>query len=157
MSLVANIEGDGGSEIAIGNIVGSNIGNLTLTLGVAGLLALIPVERGLLRREYPLLLATSAGFILMSWNGEISRWEGAILLAGLLLFSYYTYKSVQSSQHLHARRIPRRGGVDRRRHRASRAVTCCATRSSCWQDSWRSSSAPNSSSNRLNLSHVRWA
>ncbi len=47
-------------------------------------------------------MSTSAGFILMSWNGEISRWEGAILLAGLLLFSYYTYKSVQSSQHLHA-------------------------------------------------------
>ena len=102
VSLIANIEGDGGSEIAIGNIVGSNISNLGFTLGVAGLLASIPIERGLLRREYPLLLVVSAGFIVMAWNGSISRLEGLILLAGLGLFSYYSYKSVRSSQYLHA-------------------------------------------------------
>ena len=119
VSLVANLEGDGGSEIAIGNIVGSNIGNLGLTLGVAGLLAIIPVERGLLRREYPLLLVVSGGFIMMAWNGSIARWEGLILLAGLatLLLLHLQISAVVSAP---ARRgIPRRSGVDRCSHRAA--------------------------------------
>lgn len=102
VSVIANLEGDGGSEIAIGNIVGSNIGNLGATLGLAGLIAILPVERGLLRREYPLLLVTSAGFILLAWNGEINRWEGLVLILGLVVFSYYSYTSARSSQHEHA-------------------------------------------------------
>lgn len=102
VSLIANLEGDGGAEIAIGNIVGSNIANLGATLGLAGLIAVIPVERGLIRREYPLLLVATAGFILMAWDGEINRWEALLLLSGLVLFSYYTYTSVRSSQHEHA-------------------------------------------------------
>jgi cation:H+ antiporter len=102
VSVVANMEGAGGSEIAIGNIVGSNISNLSLILGVAGLLAVIPIDRNLLKREYPLLIATSAIFIIMAWDGEINRIEGILLLCGLFLFSYYTYTSVRSTQHAHA-------------------------------------------------------
>ena len=102
VSLIANLEGDGGSAIAIGNIVGSNISNLGLTLGAAALLAILPVERSILRREYPLLLAATAVFILLSWNGEISRLDSLVLLAGFAVFSYVTFKSLHSTQHLHA-------------------------------------------------------
>jgi cation:H+ antiporter len=102
VSLIANLEGNGGSAIAIGNIVGSNISNLGLTLGAAALLAVLPVERDILRREYPLLLVATAVFILMSWNGEISRLDSLVLLAGFAVFSYFTFKSLRSSQHLHA-------------------------------------------------------
>ena len=102
VSLIANLEGDGGSAIAIGNIVGSNISNLGLTLGAAALLAILPVERSILRREYPLLLAATAVFILLSWNGEISRLDSLVLLAGFAVFSYFTFKSLHSTQHLHA-------------------------------------------------------
>ncbi len=63
VSLVGNLEGGGGSEIAIGNIVGSNISNLGLVLGIAALLAVLPVEARLLRREYILLIVTTAVFI----------------------------------------------------------------------------------------------
>ena len=102
VTVVANIEGDGGSEIAIGNIVGSNIGNLGLILGIASLIALLPVEATLLRREYPLLLVTTAGFILLAWNGAISRLEGAILLIGLLAFTYYSFTSERATQRKYA-------------------------------------------------------
>ncbi|MCB0129501.1 MAG: sodium:calcium antiporter, partial [Caldilineaceae bacterium] len=50
VSLLANLQGNGGSDIAIGNIVGSNIANLLLILGIASVMAVIPVERHLLRR-----------------------------------------------------------------------------------------------------------
>ena len=102
VSVVANIEGDGGSEIAIGNIVGSNISNIGLTLGIAGLLAIIPIERSLLRREYPFLIGVTVLFILMSWNGTIGRVEAVFLLLGPVAFTYYSYTSARSSQHEHA-------------------------------------------------------
>jgi cation:H+ antiporter len=93
VSVIANIQGDGGSEIAIGNIVGSNIGNLGMILGVAGLMAVLPVERHLLRNEYPILAVVSAIFVVMSWNGSIDRVEGVILMIGLLGFTYYSYSA----------------------------------------------------------------
>lgn len=99
VSVIGNLEGDGGAEIAIGNIVGSNIANLGLVLGIAGILAIIPVEKSILRREFPLLIATSIVFMALSWNGEINRLEALVLLAGLVVFSYYSYTSARSSHH----------------------------------------------------------
>ncbi|GIV80103.1 MAG: sodium:calcium antiporter [Litorilinea sp.] len=95
VSLIANLRGDGGSHIAIGNIVGSNIANLGLILGMAGLIAAIPVERHLVRREYPLLIGVSVVFIIMAWDGSINRLEGLLLVAGLIAFTYYSYTAVR--------------------------------------------------------------
>jgi cation:H+ antiporter len=97
VSLLANLQGDGGSEIAIGNIVGSNIANIGLILGLAGLLAVIPVETHLVRREMPLLILVSIIFIIMAWPGSISRLNGIILTAGLLAFTFYSYKNTRTS------------------------------------------------------------
>ncbi|MCB0160335.1 MAG: calcium/sodium antiporter, partial [Caldilineaceae bacterium] len=93
VSVIANIQGNGGSELAIGNIVGSNIGNLGLILGVAGLMAALPVERHLLRNEYPILTVVTALFVVMAWNGSIDRVEGIMLLIGLVGFTYYSYSA----------------------------------------------------------------
>ena len=93
VSVIANIQGNGGSELAIGNIVGSNIGNLGLILGVAGLMAALPVERHLLRNEYPILTVVTAIFVVMAWNGSIDRVEGIMLLIGLVGFTYYSYSA----------------------------------------------------------------
>lgn len=74
----------GSLDIAAGNIVGSNLANLTLVLGVAGLVATAePVPR-VLRREAPLSLAAVALFAAMVQNG-LTVVEGLILLAGLLV------------------------------------------------------------------------
>ncbi len=94
VSVVANLEPDG-SDLAIGNIVGSNIANLALILGVAGLLGVIHVERNLLRREYILLLVVSFIFVAMAWNGNIARWEGLLLFAGIVAFIYFSYATAR--------------------------------------------------------------
>ena len=97
VSLLANLQGNGGSDIAIGNIVGSNIANLLLILGIATVMAVIPVERHLLRREYLILLVVSFVFVLMVWNGVIHRWEGVLLMLGLVGFTYYSYSADRAS------------------------------------------------------------
>ncbi len=91
VSMIANLQSSGGSDIAIGNIVGSNIANLALILGLAAVMTAIPVERHLLRREYPILLITSILFVALAWNGVIHRWEGVLFIAGLIGFTYYSY------------------------------------------------------------------
>jgi cation:H+ antiporter len=95
VSVVANLEG--GGDIAIGNIVGSNIANLGLILGVAAAMSIVNIERHLLRRELPLLAGTSVLFIVLSWNGRLGLVEGLILSAGLLAFTYVSYTSARTS------------------------------------------------------------
>lgn len=72
----------GSLDIAAGNVVGSNLANLTLVLGVAGVLARPRTLPRVVRREAPLSLATVALFALML-QGGLTRWEGLALLAAL--------------------------------------------------------------------------
>ncbi|MCB9137751.1 MAG: calcium/sodium antiporter [Caldilineaceae bacterium] len=97
VSLLANLQGEAGSPMAIGNIVGSNIANIGLILGVTGLLTAIPVDRALVRREIPLVIIVSLLFTLMAWPGSINRLNGLLLTAGLLAFTYYSYNSSRTS------------------------------------------------------------
>ncbi|MCC6453823.1 MAG: calcium/sodium antiporter [Caldilineaceae bacterium] len=93
VSLVASAEGD--SSIAIGNIVGSNIANIGLILGLAAAIATVQVDHYMIRREIPLLIGCSLLFIILSWNGQLGLTEGVILAAGLLAFTYYSFSSVR--------------------------------------------------------------
>ena len=72
----------GSSELAIGNVVGSNVANMTLVLGTAGLLAMVPVRSAVLRWEAQLSAAAVLAFAVLV-PGGLSPLEGAVLL-GLL-------------------------------------------------------------------------
>ena len=74
--------GRGSIDIAAGNVVGSNLANLTLVLGVAGLIARPETLPRVVRREAPLSLATVVLFAVLLQDG-LSRWEGAVLLGAL--------------------------------------------------------------------------
>lgn len=95
--VIANLETRGANDIAIGNIIGSNIANIGLILGIAALMASVRVETELVRREIPLLIGLSLLFIVLSWNGQLGRVEGAILALGLIAFTYYSYTNVRSA------------------------------------------------------------
>jgi cation:H+ antiporter len=76
----------GHSSMGLGNVLGSNISNICLVLGICALLQPLMVESELLRLDYPaLLLATSVTW-LMSSNNLISRSEGMVLLIGLAIY-----------------------------------------------------------------------
>ncbi len=72
--------------IAVGNIVGSNIANLLLALGVAAVIAPIVVRSDALRRDGGLLVASVLGFASLSAVAPLSRPVGALLLAGLVAY-----------------------------------------------------------------------
>lgn len=73
-----------GLDLALGNIVGSNVANLALVLGVSVILSPIHEPRALFRREGMLVLASSALLMAFVFNGSLSTVEGIVLGAGLI-------------------------------------------------------------------------
>jgi cation:H+ antiporter len=90
VSLQAALEGK--PEIAIGNVVGSNIANILLILGVSALIAplIIPARR--MWRDLAFMLAATFLLWAMLYTGEVTRVFGAILFAGLLVFLWVAFK-----------------------------------------------------------------
>ena len=76
----------GTTDIAIGNIVGSNIANIGLILGISALVAPLVVHMRMLRIEVPIMLAASALLWLLALDGQIARWEGLVMLGGFIAF-----------------------------------------------------------------------
>lgn len=72
----------GANEIAVGNVVGSNIFNLLVVAGLSAVLCPLALDRDILRRDWPLSMVAAAILTAMvAWNGDISRLEGLVLLA----------------------------------------------------------------------------
>lgn len=67
--------------VALGNVVGSNIFNVLLVLGLSAVVAPLSVQRQLVRLDVPVLIAVSCLPLLLGWNGELTTVEGAVLLA----------------------------------------------------------------------------
>ncbi len=89
VSLVSSIKGK--SMIAVGNVVGSNICNIALVLGVAALLQPITCQRSVITRDIPIMLGVSVYLLLISLNSTLGRFEGATLFAGIILYTFFNY------------------------------------------------------------------
>jgi len=77
-------------EIAMGNVVGSNISNILLVLAITALIFPIPAPASSVKRDWPIMMGVSLLLFVFSLDGQISRLEGAIfisLLAGYILYS----------------------------------------------------------------------
>jgi len=70
----------GHGDVALGNVLGSNIANIGLILGIAAVIKPARVDRALRRRELPMLLATTTLVPLLLLDGVVSRWESGALL-----------------------------------------------------------------------------
>lgn len=82
--------GQGKLDIAAGNIIGSNVANLTLVLGVSALLCAMTVDSSILRREAPMSAAAVVAFAVFIQDG-LTRVEGGILLALLVAALAYLF------------------------------------------------------------------
>ncbi|MDE0831907.1 MAG: calcium/sodium antiporter [Nitrosopumilus sp.] len=81
------------SAIILGNIIGSNIANIGMVVGFAAILTPLTLRKSILRKEIPIMLAVSALLILISIDGEISQYDGVLLLVGLGVFGVYTFRN----------------------------------------------------------------
>ena len=88
----------GHPDVAVGNVLGSNISNIGLILGVSSLVRPMVVHSQLLRRDYPLLLLITAIAWLMASSGEVRRLDGVLLSAGLLLFLVLTVRGAKEGK-----------------------------------------------------------
>jgi cation:H+ antiporter len=86
VSVQANLNGDG--DFALGNVIGSNICNIGLVLGVAAAMTPIVVHVQFIRRELPMLVIVSLMFVAMLLvDQQIDRIEGLIFTIGILIYS----------------------------------------------------------------------
>lgn len=91
VSVRANMENPPQGDIALGNVVGSNICNLALVLGIAAVMKPFKIHSQVLKREMPILIGATVVFVLMLLDGKVARWEGMLLAAGVV---FYTISSI---------------------------------------------------------------
>ena len=92
VALLASLEGN--PELAMGNVIGSNIANIGLVLGLTALLTPLSIGPDRLRRESAPLLFASLLIVVIAWNLEINRSEGffMVCLLGLYIWRSFSHK-----------------------------------------------------------------
>lgn len=93
---------DGQSGLSLGNVIGSNIANVGLVLGLTALIAPPLVPAGLLRRELPWLCGATAATVFALADGLISRLEGALLFGGAAVFTGVLVRSLRKTRRAEA-------------------------------------------------------
>jgi len=98
--LAASIAGSmkGEHDLAIGNVVGSNLFNTLIVLGIPGLLAPSVLDNGIMERDVPVLLVLTISLIIMAYGfrgpGRINRLEGFLLTCGFFAYQTLLYVTV---------------------------------------------------------------
>lgn len=88
VSVEAALMGTG--DLALGNVVGSNIGNIALILGVAALVRPISVQAQVVRIEAPVLVVVSLAFVALIADGILTRVDGMLLVVSIVAYMAYT-------------------------------------------------------------------
>lgn len=90
VSLIAAIEDK--NMMVLGNVIGSNICNIALVLGLSAVFQPITSTGDVVKREIPIMLGVSLFLLILSWNSIIGRVEGAVLFAGVIGYTLFNYR-----------------------------------------------------------------
>ncbi len=96
VSLGAALRGE--PEVSIGSVVGSNTANIGLILCTAGLIAPIPVQTSLIRREIPIALGAALLLFVLALDGSIGTLDGLLLVAGIIAFTAIMFAAAKRAQ-----------------------------------------------------------
>ena len=91
VSVTSAIQGVG--DVALGNVVGSNIANIGLILGIAAILKPLLVAKSTIKKEVPIMVGVAILLIMISIDGIISVEEGIVLAIGIVIFTVFSLKS----------------------------------------------------------------
>lgn len=104
-ALQASPENPGAADVALGNVVGSNICNVFLILGLCAVVRPLSASRQMIRRENPIMIVVSLATLLLAAfcvrpDGAhcLPRWSGAILLAGFVWYEWWTVRQASREQ-----------------------------------------------------------
>ena len=85
------------TDLAVGNVIGSNMYNLLAVYSLPGLIAPGPVNESVLSRDFPMMLALTLAFFVFAFgffkSGRINRWEGLFLLSSYSAYQWLVFKS----------------------------------------------------------------
>ncbi len=95
MSVSVSSAFKGSAEIAVGNVVGSNIFNVLFILGVSAIAASLVVQKQLVRFDIPIMIYASFMVLLMCIDGQISRFDGLLLFAGIIAYTVFLIKEAR--------------------------------------------------------------
>lgn len=87
VSIQASLAGQ--ADVALGNVVGSNIANILLILGVSALVAPLIVSEQLIRLDVPLMIGASLLLLLLASDGRVSSLDGVLLFAGVVAYTVF--------------------------------------------------------------------
>ena len=89
----------GSADITVGNVVGSNIMNVLVILGLASAIVPIAVGKSTLKVDAPFMIAISAIFLALGWDGAITRVDGLILIALFVAYiGYMIWEAIHSNE-----------------------------------------------------------
>ena len=89
----------GSADITVGNIVGSNILNVLVILGLASAIVPVAVGKSTLKIDIPFMIAISAIFLLLGWDGTITRVDGLVLIAFFVTYiGYMIWEALHSNE-----------------------------------------------------------
>ena len=83
------------TELILGNIIGSNISNVGMVIGISAIFTPLLISKITVQRWIPIMIGVSLLVVGMSYDGEISQIDGVILIAGLIGFTIYTIKTLK--------------------------------------------------------------
>lgn len=78
-------------DIILGNVIGSNVANVGMVIGVAAIMTILLIGNQTLRREIPIMIGVSILLVILSLDGGISMWDGVILIGALVGFTIFTF------------------------------------------------------------------
>jgi len=84
----------GYADLAIANVVGSNFYNITLIVGLSGLISQLPVQRDTLRTDFPAMFGATMALAVLAYDGVLSRVEGGLFVLALVAFTVYVLRSM---------------------------------------------------------------
>ncbi|MGJ8592863.1 MAG: calcium/sodium antiporter [Aquaticitalea sp.] len=80
---------DGSSDIALGNVIGSNIANIGLVLGITAIISPLAIDKNFYKLNWPMMMLLSVVLYFMLQSGDVlNRWEGIALMISLVIFLY---------------------------------------------------------------------
>jgi cation:H+ antiporter len=82
----------GNTDIAVANVVGSNIFNVLFILGACAAIQPLVVHRQLVRLEVPIMIAASLLLTVLSWDGTLRPWEGGVLFSGIAAYTVWAIR-----------------------------------------------------------------
>ena len=95
LTVSLNAASNGSPDIAVGNVVGSNIANILLVLGAMAVFRSFSIDAGTLNRDGRVMLGVSVLMVLMAINGVITQWMGVVLLIILGIFTLLLYRTAR--------------------------------------------------------------